>query len=322
MSDDPLYLETLPPEVELLPLSADGTLSSSRVPHFGHALLFVSFAGLLLFLSQLILISLHKTTHDVQASAQLLMQPKRQLASMAVTYILTLASCFLAFPIFWGRGFLAGIDWDGAKALRLGIRLISLGLCVGWSVQALSGLVPVPKSIPMDNFFRTPSDVWIVTFFGTLLAPIFEEITFRGFLLPAFAIAFDWLGAMLRYLLAFSRARFRGEEPPLHIATFREPASAGLSTDTGNLFFRSKIAIITASIVTSVFFALIHADQLAHAWGAVAILFGVSLVLTLIRVQTRSVACSALVHASYNFSVFLTVFLATGGYRHLEKLSH
>ncbi len=322
MSDDPLYLESPPAEDELLGLSPARTLARSRVPHLGHALLFVSFAGLLLFLSQLILISTAKTTHDLHASAQMLLQPKRQLASMAITYVLTLASCFLVFPIFWGRGFLAGIDWDGSKALRLGIRLISLGLCVGWSVQALSGLVPVPKSIPMDNFFRTSSDVWIVTFFGTLLAPLFEEITFRGFLLPAFSIAFDWLAAMLRYVVRFSQARFRGEEPPMQMTMFREPALALARAGTGNLFFRSKTAVLSASIVTSMLFALIHADQLAHAWGAVAILFGVSLVLTLIRVQTRSVACSTLVHASYNFSVFVTVFLATGGYRHLEKLSH
>jgi len=33
----------------------------------------------------------------------------------------------------------------------------------------------------------------LITLFGTLVAPMFEEIAFRGFLLPAFAIAYDWL---------------------------------------------------------------------------------------------------------------------------------
>lgn len=300
----------------------DPSLPSSRVPNLGHAILFVSFAGLLLFLTQLVAISTAHTAHDANASAQILSQPKRQLASMAVTYLVTLGSSFLIFPLFWRRSFLSGIDWHGARALRLSLRLISLGLSVGWMVQAVSSLIPVPKSMPMDNFFRTAPDIWLVTLFGTLLAPLFEEITFRGFMLPAFAIAFDWLGPVLQYVFAFSIARLKKQEPSLHIATFGEARSAGLAEDTGNLFFRSKLALISASVVTSVLFALIHADQLAHAWAAVGILFGVSLILTLIRIQTKSVACSTLVHASYNFSVFLTVFLATGGYRHIEKLAH
>ena len=296
-------------------------LPSSRVPNPGHAILFVSFAGLLLFLSQLIVISFAHTSHDPHASAEVLLQPKRQLASMAVTYLVTLGACFLVFPLFWQRTFLQGLNWDGRKALRLAPRLIPLGLVVGWMVQAVSSLIPMPKSIPMDDFFKTPSDVWLVTLFGTLLAPLFEEIAFRGFLLPAFTIGFDWLGAMLRYLFAFSLARFRGAEPPRYPGAFPEPPAAGLADKTGNLFFRSRTSLIAASLVTSALFALLHAEQLAHAWAALIVLFGVSLVLTLVRVRMRSVACSTLVHASYNLSVFLTLFLATSGYRHLDKMS-
>jgi hypothetical protein len=41
----------------------------------------------------------------------------------------------------------------------------------------------------------------------------------------------------------------------------------------------------------------------------------------MVRIKTRSVASSTLVHACYNLSVFMTLFIATGGYRHLERLS-
>ena len=180
----------------------------------------------------------------------------------------------------------------------------------------------MPKSVPMDNFFRTSADVWLVTLFGTVLAPLFEEITFRGFLLPAFTISLDWLGPMLRYVGAFSFARLRGSVPPMHIALFHEARAAGLAPGTGNIYYRSRTAKIIASVLTSLLFARMHADQLGHAWTAVGILFGVSLVLSVIRIQTRSLACSTIVHASYNFSVFVTLFLATGGYRHLDKIGH
>jgi membrane protease YdiL (CAAX protease family) len=51
------------------------------------------------------------------------------------------------------------------------------------------------------------------------------------------------------------------------------------------------------------------------------VLFSVSLLLTYVRVKTRSVAASAIVHSAYNAFVFLTVLLATGGYRHLDRMA-
>jgi hypothetical protein len=34
------------------------------------------------------------------------------------------------------------------------------------------------------------------------------------------------------------------------------------------------------------------------------------------------VAASTIVHATYNFFDFLLLFVATGGYRHLDRLTH
>ena len=75
-----------------------------------------------------------------------------------------------------------------------------------------------------------------------------------------------------------------------------------------------------SAVLTSILFALMHAQQLANAWWSVTILFGVSMALTYVRVQLRSVAASAILHASYNLFVFAGLFIATGGYRHLDRL--
>jgi membrane protease YdiL (CAAX protease family) len=266
-----------------------------RIPHLGHAILFVAFAGLILLLVQAALLGFFAhPVHDGQKIAISTQQPKLLVAAMAVAYVSALAASWFFFPLLWNRSFTDGIEWNFAAARRNILKLIALGLVLGWTVQAISSLIPVPKSIPMDNFFRTPSDVWLVTLFGTLLAPIFEEICFRGFLLPAFAIAYDWLSL-----------------PRTPVAQQRWQTTTSLTT-AGLLF---------SAIVTSILFALLHAEQLAHAWGALFVLFCVSLVLTLVRVRTKSVACSALVHACYNLSVFLALFLVTGGYRHLDRIT-
>lgn len=284
-----IVIEAPPPSV------APGPGVPARVPHLGHALLFLSFAGLTLFLTQAILLGLNHPDHDPQkivATASL--HPKLLVASMAITYILTLVASFFVFPLLWQRPFGNGIQWDFSTASRNAHKLIPIGLLIGFAVQAASSLIPVPKSIPMDDFFRTPSDVWLVTAFGTLLAPVFEEICFRGFLLPAFAIAYDWLSLP------------------------KTPAARERWHTTTNLTFAS---LVFGTMVSSIFFALLHAEQLAHAWAALFVLFCVSLILTIVRIRTRSVACSVLIHASYNLSVFLTLFIATGGYRHLERIA-
>jgi membrane protease YdiL (CAAX protease family) len=318
MSDDPL--EAIKVGEWEPALDRDGTLPSARVPHLAHALLFLAIAGALLLLSQAVV--LVPLMHGGSPIAVSLQHPKLLLATEAGTYLLTLAISWFLFPLLWHRSFAAGIAWNGATALRLALKLIPLGILSGWTVQAISSLISMPKTVPMDDFFRSTTDIWVITLFGTLLAPLFEEICFRGFLLPAFTIAFDWLGPWLRYLVQFSLCRLRGEAPPEHLFALPESRSAGLAEDTGNMAFRSLPAVILASIITSACFALLHAQQLGYTWAAVLLLAGVSVLLTLVRIRTRSVACSTLVHGSYNLSVFLILFVVTGGYRHLDRMTH
>ena len=71
--------------------------------------------------------------------------------------------------------------------------LLAGGVALSLVVQLLSNFLPIPKTLPIDDFFRTPADVWMVALFGTFMAPVFEELAFRGFLLPSIASTWDWL---------------------------------------------------------------------------------------------------------------------------------
>ena len=263
-----------------------------RIPHLGHALLFLAIAGLLLLLSQLAMLGVGHTT---AARAAANVSPKLLVASEAFTSLITLTISWFLFPILWKRSFLNGIEANPDAARRNGIKLIPIGLALSFTVQAASSLATMPKNIPMDDFFRTPSDVWMITLFGTLLAPLFEEILFRGFLLPACAIAYDWLSLP------------------------RTPAARDLWNSTNKI---TLPALIFSAILTSILFTALHGQQVAYAWPVLILLFCVSLALTFIRLRLRSVLASTLVHASYNFTIFLIAFIATGGYRHLDKLAH
>lgn len=285
----------------------------TRIPNLGHALLLLLITVIFLALAQGALF-LHQPTYRAaklppvtqslpqaapraqpRAAEVVALDPKLAMAAEAITFAATLTTAFFLFPRLWRKPFLTGIAWNADAAKRNAVRLIPLGLVLSFAVQGMSTLVTVPKSIPVDDFFRTPTDAWIVTLFGIFVAPVFEEIFFRGFLVPAFAIAYDWLSL-----------------PRTDAAREAWQSSNALT----------PAALVFSAVLTSVLFGLLHGQQISFVWPIILLLTGVSLVLTAVRIRFRSVASSALVHASYNFAVFLSGFLASGGYRHLDKLSH
>ena len=142
--------------------------------------------------------------------------------------------------------------------------------------------------------------MWLVALFGTFLAPVFEELAFRGFLLPSLASAYDWMRGG------------RNDEPVAPVV--QNPVV------TNNDQRWSIAALVVSCTLTSIAFALVHADQLAHAWAPLAVLFCVSLVLCLVRLWTQSLAASTLIHAVYNGTIFTILFFVTGGFRHLDKI--
>jgi membrane protease YdiL (CAAX protease family) len=214
---------------------------------------------------------LHWHIYGRAALKQLAQQPRFTVPLMAISYLLIGLVTYLLFPRAWGRPFAEGVCWDLPAARRLFGRLLLTGAALAAAIQLASNYLPVPRELPVDSFFRTPMDAWMVVIFGTCIAPVFEELAFRGFLYPALH---RWTGSVL------------------------------------------------AAVLTSVPFALLHAQQLAHASSPLFLVFLVSLVLCAVRHLSGSVAASALVHATYNLSIFLGLFLATNGFTHLERLKN
>jgi len=264
---------------------------AKHIPHIGHTLLFFLIASLsLLICVPVILAMAHVHTEEqIKAHAGLAM------LGQAVSYVLTLAIAWVLFPRIWERTFLQGIEWNALAPKRWWYWIMLVAAVMSGLAQFALRFVAEPKSSPLDQILRTTHGAWLMTAFGVLLAPVAEEIAFRGFLLPSLAIAYDWLAL---------------ERTPAGLQKWQSSS------------MHSRAALIFAAIFSSIPFALMHAGQLQHAWGALGILYAVSLVLSFVRIRTNSVAASVLMHATYNFTVFAVLFIGTGGYRHMEKFLH
>jgi membrane protease YdiL (CAAX protease family) len=273
-----------------------GGRALARIPHFGHlCLLAVLTLFGLLGTSLLTWSALRLHLFGVSTIQKAATDIHYTIGSMTALYFFTFAGCLIVFPLIWHKGFFAGVHWNGAIALRLRWRLMgAASLCFGLAMLD-EVLLPGPSNAPIDKLFQSRGAAWLLFGFGVTVAPFFEEIVFRGFLLPALCTAWDW-----------SVERATGRLPrPLD--------------EHGNPQW-SIFAMVGASILTSVPFALMHADQTAYSLGPFVLLVVVSLILCWVRLGAHSLASSVLVHAAYNFILFSLMLLGTSGFKHLDKM--
>lgn len=267
-----------------------------RIPHLGHLCLLASFATVgFVCATALMLVALRFHLFGATKVEQAATNVHYILGFEAILYLVAFSLSLLLFPLLWNKPFFDGIQWRGATALRLGWRLPAIALGC-FALAALDEtLLPGPAKAPIEEIFRSPGAAWLMFGFGVAFAPFFEEMAFRGFLLPALATTCDWIAERLAHKLP---------TPP----------------DANGHPQWSIPAMVIASIATSLPFALVHAEQQGHSLGPFILLIVVSLILCAVRLVTRSLAASTLVHACYNFLLFFLMLVSTGGFRHLEKL--
>ncbi|HEX4065613.1 MAG TPA: CPBP family glutamic-type intramembrane protease [Acidobacteriaceae bacterium] len=261
------------------------------IPNIGHVLVFFgllipTFIGGFLITFFALMTLLHP--RNMGLLGQLMMKNIVYATGMqAVWYGLQWATAALLFSLWWRRPFLTGISWNAATARRWGLRLAGIGLLTGLAITLAGNFVPMPKAPPiLEDLTKSTAGAWMLMFFGITVAPLTEELAFRGFLLPGFVNIFRWLertGSM---------------------------SDAAVKT----------IGIPLSIVLTSIPFALMHSAQVSDSWGPVLLIGTVSVILCIVRLATESLACSVIVHACYNFTLFAGLLYQTDWFRHLDKL--
>ncbi len=294
---------TAGPGDELAPVSRDSPDSAVAAvasidavgPNMGHMLLLLVLSTSLLAAGQfLALLAVQQSHvyghHTLRGYAELVQDDARWLIpSQLLSYGLVLLAAMPLFRAIWHRTFATGLHWNGMQARRYFGRLLLLGLGCGFGIALLGSWLPMPKDPPiMADLLHSSLGAWMMLVFGVSVAPLFEEMFFRGFLLPAFLNAFRWLS-------------LRGDLSPAAVEWLGVPLSV---------------------VFTSLPFALLHSRQVSHAWAPVLLIGIVSLVLCLVRLRLNSLASSTVVHAAYNFTLFAGILVQTGGFRHLDRLVH
>lgn len=265
------------------------------IPNIGHFAVFVSLiipafiGGYIFTILGVFLMNPHGGVGGLLGRIATLARDKDLVFAMsmqAAIYGVLWALTALVFGLWW-HGFARGIHWNAATAKRLFLLLAGAGVATGLLITLAGNFVPMPKAPPiLEDLTKSRFGAWFLMIFGITLAPLTEELAFRGFLLPSLVNIFRWL----------ERKRAIGESAVRYIGV---PVSI---------------------VLTSIPFALIHAEQVSNSWGPVLLIGCVSIILCVIRLRTDSVACGIVVHSFYNLTLFTGLLIQTDGFRHLEKL--
>ncbi len=297
---------TPPPSSDIPPSNVDPPLFHSflqppiprpvRIPNFGHLLL-LSLLMLVAFSILVIVLALasHFHLYGFQLSTKSATDLGFNLLSEGILYLLTFGFSLFVFPMIWNESLFAGLEWRGKVAFKWFWALASTSLvCFGLAIVD-QVLMPGPENAPIEKMISSTGAAWIMFAFGVTMAPFFEEMFFRGFLLPSLCTACDWIAEKTTHSL------------PRPLDAEGHPQW-------------SLTAMIIGSVLTSVPFALLHVEQQGHSLGPFLLLIVISLILCGARLVFRSLAASTLVHACYNFLIFASALAATGGFRHFDKM--
>lgn len=123
-------------------------------------------------------------------------------ASQFLAYIATFWFIYRLIGRHYGVPFSEGIHWRWPRSIWPAFLLA--GVVLALAIQGISQFLPIPKQMPINQFFRTPASAWSLAIFGTFIAPLAEELFFRGLLFPALVRKTGLILSLLLTALAFA----------------------------------------------------------------------------------------------------------------------
>ena len=178
-TDNPLP-ETQPP-LEIPPLAPprDPVWSGWDVV----MILVVAVLGLFIF-ATMISVALMATHRTVPAASPTMLRV--MLLAQFLSYIFVLLFMHALVVRHYHRRFAEAVRWQWPRQHRWLAYLLG-GMALAVVIQLVSVLLPIPKTLPIDKYFQSRSAAYIMSLFGISMAPLVEELFFRGFLYPVLA---------------------------------------------------------------------------------------------------------------------------------------
>jgi uncharacterized protein len=246
-------LETGPPE----------TGPPEKTPFWGYndLLLFIGLAPVCLILGYTLVKLLLRILHIHPA-----VQVEEALPEQLMGYLFLFGALGLILRQGYGRPFWESLGWINMR-LPIGV-IVVFGVLTGVIVVVASNLIRLPETAnPMTQLMDTRTAILLMTVFGVTVAPLCEELAFRGFLQPLLARSLGAAPAILLAAIPFGLLHY-----PEYGNSWRHAliiAAAGAAFGAMRQFSGStKAAVLMHASYNAFFFLVMFSDvkDLPRSW--------------------------------------------------------
>ena len=110
-------------------------------------------------------------------------RPLFLIPAQAVIYLVVFLFTRMLITVRAQQDFWVAIKWNLLPVAQM-VTFCFTGIILALTTQVIGHFLPVPKDLPMDKYFTTATDIYLMMAFGLLVAPVMEEIFFRGLVFP------------------------------------------------------------------------------------------------------------------------------------------
>jgi CAAX protease family protein len=216
---------------------------------------FVTFAG---YAALKPLMGWRTPTQDLESN------PFFLIANQSLLYGLVLGYVYVLVVVHYGLGFWRGLSWRRPTSNQvLGFALAGLALGVG--IAHAPTFLPDREHFPLEELFSSPRAAYAVAVFAILVAPVIEEVIFRGVLFAFFERLYG-----LRLAIGLTALLFAGLHVPEYWGAWNHVLLIGvvaltLSLARGLTGSLAPSVILHLSYNLSLMVALFFTTQHFHA---------------------------------------------------------
>jgi membrane protease YdiL (CAAX protease family) len=181
--------------------------------------------------------------------------------TQVLLYAFLLGALAVIFRRYYGRPFWQSLRWAPAQISTPWVA--TCGVAAGFAVMAASVLMRTPDiDSPMKELLSDPASVVMIALIGTTLAPMCEEIVFRGFLQPLLVRSLGAAPGILLAAAAFGLMHLQEYGYSWRHALLISAAGAGfgwMRQKTGS----TKAAAVMHAAYNGLFFLMLAMQQAA-----------------------------------------------------------
>jgi membrane protease YdiL (CAAX protease family) len=120
-----------------------------------------------------------------------------------VGYALTFIFARILITVRTQQDFWTAVHWDFPKP-KASFTYVVIGITLAVLGQIVGHFLPMPKTLPIEKLFAEKTAAYLLVAFGVLVAPLVEELLFRGLIFPLAARTLGVIGGTVLTALLFS----------------------------------------------------------------------------------------------------------------------